>query len=167
MPVVRKTGGLNDTVFDVDDDEERASSQGMVTNGYNFEGTDASGVDYALNRALAAWNTDKQVCLASHPAARWLMIGCRCCVPTQCMHACCRFIVQPSQSFCPCFKAKHGMLPGRAKSSSVHCREMRAATQVLRCGMTGVRCLAAGLGRPGGEDHGAGLELERACLGLH
>ena len=40
MPVVRKTGGLNDTVFDVDDDEERASSQGMVTNGYNFEGTD-------------------------------------------------------------------------------------------------------------------------------
>ena len=41
MPVVRKTGGLNDTVFDVDDDEERASSQGMVTNGYNFEGTDA------------------------------------------------------------------------------------------------------------------------------
>ena len=60
MPVVRKTGGLNDTVFDVDDDEERASSQGMVTNGYNFEGTDAGGVDYALNRALAAWNNDKQ-----------------------------------------------------------------------------------------------------------
>lgn len=54
MPVVRKTGGLNDTVFDVDDDEERAASQGMVTNGYNFEGTDAGGVDYALNRALAA-----------------------------------------------------------------------------------------------------------------
>ncbi|CAK0787776.1 hypothetical protein CVIRNUC_010998 [Coccomyxa viridis] len=60
VPVVRKTGGLNDTVFDVDDDEERASSQGMVTNGYNFEGTDAGGVDYALNRALAAWNADKQ-----------------------------------------------------------------------------------------------------------
>ena len=58
--MVRKTGGLNDTVFDVDDDEERASSQGMVTNGYNFEGTDAGGVDYALNRALAAWNNDKQ-----------------------------------------------------------------------------------------------------------
>lgn len=64
MPVVRKTGGLNDTVFDEDDDEERASSQGMVTNGYNFEGTDAGGVDYALNRALTAWNTDKQVRLA-------------------------------------------------------------------------------------------------------
>lgn len=60
VPVGRKTGGLNDTVFDVDDDEERASSQGMVTNGYNFEGTDAGGVDYALNRALAAWNNDKQ-----------------------------------------------------------------------------------------------------------
>jgi glycogen synthase len=61
IPVVRKTGGLNDTVFDVDDDEERAAGQGMGTNGYNFEGTDASGVDYALNRALAAWNNDKQV----------------------------------------------------------------------------------------------------------
>ena len=60
VPVVRKTGGLNDTVFDVDDDDERASSQGMVTNGYNFEGTDAGGVDYALNRALAAWNNDKK-----------------------------------------------------------------------------------------------------------
>ena len=58
---MRKTGGLNDTVFDVDDDEERAAGQGMVTNGYNFEGTDAGGVDYALNRALAAWNNDKQV----------------------------------------------------------------------------------------------------------
>ena len=95
--MVRKTGGLNDTVFDVDDDEERASSQGMVTNGYNFEGTDAGGVDYALNRALAAWNTDTQVCLAWQPAACWLMIGCRCCAPRQCMHACCCFAVQPSE----------------------------------------------------------------------
>ena len=89
MPVVRKTGGLNDTVFDVDDDEERASSQGMVTNGYNFEGTDAGGVDYALNRALAAWNADKQVCLALHPAAWWLMVWHGCCAPVRCMHACC------------------------------------------------------------------------------
>ncbi len=50
IPVVRKTGGLNDTVFDVDDDVARASQQGMVTNGYNFEGTDPAGIDYALNR---------------------------------------------------------------------------------------------------------------------
>lgn len=50
IPVVRKTGGLNDTVFDVDDDMARASQQGMVCNGYNFEGTDPAGIDYALNR---------------------------------------------------------------------------------------------------------------------
>ena len=50
MPVVRKTGGLNDTVFDVDDDVERAAASGMETNGYSFEGTDAAGLDYALNR---------------------------------------------------------------------------------------------------------------------
>lgn len=50
VPVVRKTGGLNDTVFDVDDDVARAAAQGMVTNGYNFEGTDPAGIDYALNR---------------------------------------------------------------------------------------------------------------------
>lgn len=50
VPVVRKTGGLNDTVFDVDDDVERAAASGMETNGYSFEGTDAAGLDYALNR---------------------------------------------------------------------------------------------------------------------
>lgn len=50
VPVVRKTGGLNDTVFDVDDDIERAAASGMETNGYSFEGTDAAGLDYALNR---------------------------------------------------------------------------------------------------------------------
>lgn len=48
--MVRKTGGLNDTVFDVDDDVARAAANGMVTNGYNFEGTDPAGIDYALNR---------------------------------------------------------------------------------------------------------------------
>ena len=88
MPVVRKTGGLNDTVFDVDDDKERASSQGMVTNGYNFEGTDAGGVDYALNRALAAWNTDKQVHLALLPPARRLQIWCCRCERLQCRLCC-------------------------------------------------------------------------------
>jgi len=35
IPVVRKTGGLNDTVFDVDDDQERAAAVGMGTNGLN------------------------------------------------------------------------------------------------------------------------------------
>lgn len=48
--MVRKTGGLNDTVFDVDDDKERAAAAGMETNGYSFEGTDPGALDYGLNR---------------------------------------------------------------------------------------------------------------------
>ena len=48
--MVRKTGGLNDTVFDVDDDKERAVAAGMGTNGYSFEGTDPGALDYGLNR---------------------------------------------------------------------------------------------------------------------
>lgn len=48
--MVRKTGGLNDTVFDVDDDKERAAAAGMGTNGYSFEGTDPGALDYGLNR---------------------------------------------------------------------------------------------------------------------
>ncbi|KAL8140334.1 hypothetical protein V2J09_006355 [Rumex salicifolius] len=55
IPVVRKTGGLHDTVFDVDHDKERAQAQGIEPNGFNFEGADASGIDYALNRAITAW----------------------------------------------------------------------------------------------------------------
>ncbi|XP_024983157.1 starch synthase 3, chloroplastic/amyloplastic-like isoform X1 [Cynara cardunculus var. scolymus] len=55
IPIVRKTGGLYDTVFDVDHDKERAQSQGLVPNGFNFEGADAAGVDYAVNRAISAW----------------------------------------------------------------------------------------------------------------
>ncbi|KAJ3689831.1 hypothetical protein LUZ61_018995 [Rhynchospora tenuis] len=55
IPVVRRTGGLYDTVFDVDNDKERAQAAGVEPNGFNFEGADASGVDYALNRALSTW----------------------------------------------------------------------------------------------------------------
>ena len=50
VPVVRKTGGLNDTVFDVDDDVDRALYAGMEPNGYSFVGADPAGLDYALNR---------------------------------------------------------------------------------------------------------------------
>ncbi|KAL6990773.1 Soluble starch synthase 3, chloroplastic/amyloplastic [Sarracenia purpurea var. burkii] len=55
IPVVRKTGGLYDTVFDVDHDKERAAAQGFEPNGFSFDGADAGGVNYALNRAISAW----------------------------------------------------------------------------------------------------------------
>lgn len=42
--------GLYDTVFDVDHDKERAQAQGLEPNGFSFDGADAAGVDYALNR---------------------------------------------------------------------------------------------------------------------
>ncbi|WOH12254.1 hypothetical protein DCAR_0831756 [Daucus carota subsp. sativus] len=55
IPIVHKTGGLYDTVFDVDHDKERAQARGLEPNGFNFEGADAAGVDYAVNRAISAW----------------------------------------------------------------------------------------------------------------
>ncbi|KAK6124494.1 hypothetical protein DH2020_041775 [Rehmannia glutinosa] len=42
IPVVRKTGGLYDTVFDVDHDNERAQACGLEPNGFNFDGADAA-----------------------------------------------------------------------------------------------------------------------------
>jgi len=33
--------------------------EGMITNGFVFESTDTAGLDYALNRAMATWYTDK------------------------------------------------------------------------------------------------------------
>ncbi|CAD7701776.1 unnamed protein product [Ostreobium quekettii] len=61
VPIVRRTGGLNDTVFDVDTDAERAEAEGTLVNGFSFEGADAGGVDYALNRAISAWYNDKEL----------------------------------------------------------------------------------------------------------
>ena len=61
VPVVRRTGGLADTVFDVDDDAERAALQGMAVNGYSFDGADSAGMDYALNRALSSFHNEKEL----------------------------------------------------------------------------------------------------------
>ena len=60
VPVVRRTGGLADTVFDIDDDGERAAAQGMQVNGFSFDGADSAGMDYALNRALSGWYNDRE-----------------------------------------------------------------------------------------------------------
>jgi len=72
VPVVRKTGGLADTVFDLDSDKARAAweMEGEVweegsgvedaTNGFNFEGTDEGALDWALNRALDTFYNDKE-----------------------------------------------------------------------------------------------------------
>ncbi|KAL9250944.1 Soluble starch synthase 3, chloroplastic/amyloplastic-like protein [Drosera capensis] len=57
IPVVRKTGGLYDTVFDVDHDKERAQVQDLEPNGFSFEGADTAGVGYAINKAISAWYT--------------------------------------------------------------------------------------------------------------
>jgi len=60
VPVVRRTGGLADTVFDVDDDTEKAKAAGMETNGFSFDGADTGGLDYALNRGLSLYFSDKE-----------------------------------------------------------------------------------------------------------
>lgn len=56
IPIARVTGGLADTVFDVDTslrpEEER--------NGFTFEGSDAEGVDWALLRALKCFQQDQE-----------------------------------------------------------------------------------------------------------
>lgn len=43
-------------MFDVDHDTERAQAAGLEPNGFNFEGADPSGVDYALNRSVNMYN---------------------------------------------------------------------------------------------------------------
>lgn len=60
VPVVRRTGGLADTVFDLDDDCERAAAEGQIPNGFSFDGTDSNALDYALNRALTYYFDHKE-----------------------------------------------------------------------------------------------------------
>jgi starch synthase len=51
IPIVRKTGGLADTVFDVDHSDAPPEKK----NGYTFDYPDAKGIDSALDRAIACW----------------------------------------------------------------------------------------------------------------
>ena len=53
LPLVRRTGGLADTVFDIASDAERAASHGVEPNGYVFEGTAPRDIELCLGRALA------------------------------------------------------------------------------------------------------------------
>jgi starch synthase len=70
VPCVRATGGLRDTIFDVDNEKERAAwevdgstdwtATGDATNGFSFEGTDEGSLNYALDRGLDAYYHDRE-----------------------------------------------------------------------------------------------------------
>lgn len=51
IPIVRRTGGLADTIFDVDYSEKPAAE----TNGYTFDYPDKKGIESALSRAIDCW----------------------------------------------------------------------------------------------------------------
>jgi starch synthase len=51
IPIVRRTGGLADTIVDVDEPGRKFEE----TNGYVFEDPDTKGVDSALDRAFSCW----------------------------------------------------------------------------------------------------------------
>ncbi|KAL3741546.1 hypothetical protein ACJRO7_017070 [Eucalyptus globulus] len=56
IPIARKTGGLNDSVFDVDDE----TIPFQFRNGYTFLNADEQGFNSALERAFSHYNNDPQ-----------------------------------------------------------------------------------------------------------
>lgn len=55
IPIVRKTGGLADTIFDVD----YSGKPFDETNGYTFDFPDNRGLESALDRAISSWFHDQ------------------------------------------------------------------------------------------------------------
>lgn len=51
VPIVRKTGGLADTIFDIDYSEKPLAER----NGYTFDFPDSIGIESALSRAIDCW----------------------------------------------------------------------------------------------------------------
>ncbi len=51
VPIVRQTGGLADTIFDVD----YSNKSFEETNGYVFKDPTPAGLDSALDRAIRCW----------------------------------------------------------------------------------------------------------------
>lgn len=54
IPIVRKTGGLADTIFDIDYSEKPLKER----NGYTFDFPNAIGIESALSRAIECWFHD-------------------------------------------------------------------------------------------------------------
>lgn len=56
IPIVRKTGGLADTIFDIDNSDKPTEQR----NGYLFETPDNVGIESALKRAIDCWFHDQE-----------------------------------------------------------------------------------------------------------
>ena len=57
LPLVRRTGGLADTVFDIDDESIEEGRR----NGFTFDGTGVDDIDSALARAFSCYNKKRKV----------------------------------------------------------------------------------------------------------
>ena len=59
IPIVRRTGGLNDTIYDFDHDKAKATHDMLQCNGFSFDGADYEGIEYAVHRAIDAFYNDR------------------------------------------------------------------------------------------------------------